>query len=204
MKRQIGLLCLAIWMFPIATASAGDPYDPGRIYDPPRIYDSPGYSIPINQYVRVNVGRKWEYGTLGGMSRDSLVLRQKTPDGREFLLTFPRSSVHEIQVRAGTKGHEGWGILVGIIAGAIIGVAIGLEITEDTPPSDSGWSLNFDLPAEPFLGGLIGAGIGGGVGGAVGAAARTVEWRDVDLDLLGIGVIPRPRGQLALGFTVQF
>lgn len=194
MKRQVSRLCIALLMLPSGSVLAGDTRDP-------RTYDAPAVSSPLGRYVRVNDGQAWQYGTLSGAYRDSLILRQVSPDGNELILVIPQKSIHEIQVCSGRRGHQSWGALLGGIAGLVGGMAVGAELAEDNEPSGSDF---FSLPGELFAGGLIGLLLGAGVGGLIGSAVTTDDWRDVDIDRLPVGVKPRATSRPKLGITLQF
>lgn len=132
-------------------------------------------------------------GYVRSVDGDTLRIRSEASDAE---LAIPSSSIAQLWVVEGRKGHFWTGAGIGLLAGGLIGAAIGS--TKEFCPIWSGCG-------EPAtgIGVVIGAPTGALLGGVVGLLIRSDRWEEAPLDRVRLGVVPQPDG-LGIGASIGF
>jgi len=178
MLRLIALGAIAVLLSPVVAWSQDD------------------VSILAGSRLRVTEreGRHDRYlGTVGAMSRDSVVVRIDKSGRRA---PFAWAGLSRIEVGKGKKGHTAVGAGIGLVAGVVVGGLIGAVTT------------NSDTDMEDWSNALAGAGIGAAlgmiIGGVIGARHETERWSDVEVGSISVSAGICRNGDLALELSVHF
>jgi hypothetical protein len=186
MISRLGAIALAAVLF-AAPLSAQDTTGASD-----RRFPAPGARVRV----RTIDASQWHYGTLAGVSRDSIRFE---PEREEFEVALPLDAIDRIELSTGRQRHVWKSAAIGAAVGAGIGIVGGLASGDDDPYQFMAFTAQ---EKAMLLGSILGAvGFAGGV--IVGVVAPHEHWRPIVRPAGGVGRVTPARARRGVSLGLQ-